>query len=96
MRLLIAVAVVLLSGCAGLTSQDAMKMTPEQLTALVKDKNATAYCVRIIAAGYTGTVVTANLDQGAIQGAGKVIVNPDNCGMEIDTSPKPPAVPVPK
>ena len=95
MKLALLVSAGLLAGCVGITSQDAIRMTPEQLTALVKDRNATAYCMRIIAAGYTGIVVTANLDSGTIQGPGKVVVNPDNCGMEIDTAPRPPAEPKP-
>ena len=87
MKHLVVLAAVLMTGCAGIQSQDAVKMTPEQLTALVKDKSATAYCLKVMAAGYSATVTTANLDQNTIKGAGKVQINPDNCGMEIDTAP---------
>lgn len=67
-------ALALLSGCAGTLPYNPSQMTPEQITASAKDKNAAVTCAIANGPWGRGTLVTVQLDQKVIP-AGTVTVD---------------------
>ena len=79
MRLVGALLLLALSGCATLPGDPAM-MTAEQLREVVKDKTATVGCATV-QTPYKGNTVFVNLDKGVLQ-VGEVTISSD-CTITI-------------
>ena len=86
MKLLLAVSVAL-AGCTTLPA-DPAKMSPEQLTAYAKDKNASIACVQARNATGTVAMVTVTLDKSTFA-SGNVTVEPaSDCKATITSFAK--------
>jgi len=67
MKTLVTLSVALLAGCANLQfPNDASKLTPEQIRAVVADKNANVVCATITSAAGNATGVSVMLDKGSL------------------------------
>ena len=80
----ILVILTALAGCLSLPANPE-KMTPEQLTAWAKDKNANIACATGTNVAGRGNVAYVVIDKGAIQGS-SVQIDPD-CSIKI-SAPK--------
>lgn len=69
------------SGCA---SFGVPTMTPEQLTASAKDKNASVACATGTGTGGKGSIVYVNVDKSSIN-SGSVTVD-ENCRVTVSTA----------
>lgn len=76
---------LVLGGCANLMGQSAMN--PDQLRAVAADKNASTVCTKVVAPGWTGTVVVSNLDK-TVTKSGVVSVD-DTCKTTITVGDPP-------
>jgi hypothetical protein len=86
------IVIPLLWGCTTLPA-DPAKMTPEQLTAYAKDKNASISCVQARNATGTVAMITVNLDKSTLV-AGSVTVKPaSDCEATITSYGKPASAP---
>jgi hypothetical protein len=76
-----------LSGCA--TGRvDMGEMSPEQLNALVANKNFSAVCTNVTGLGGQGKFVYVNVDRTVVTN-GTIAVAPD-CTITMSNAPKPP------
>lgn len=87
MRTAIVALAAILCGCAGLPA-DPTHMTPEQLTALAKDRSASASCTLASTPWGPQRTIYVQLDKATIA-AGGVTVTPD-CQMSIQAEAAPP------
>lgn len=78
--------VLLLAGCASVPA-DPVKMSPEQLAAWAKDRNATVSCVSVQTLAYDIVTTWVVLDRDAVR-VGGVTVGPD-CAVMIQSGAKP-------
>lgn len=82
MKKLLAVAVLAccLSGCLGATVRE---LTPEQIAAVAKDKDANVVCTKVTSTLFgTVTNVYVNLDKGVIQ-TGGIEVSGSTCDVAV-------------
>ncbi len=90
MRSAIIVAVLLLAGCQ--TMPGTTNMTPEQLTAIAKDKSFAVVCSTVAGPWGTGKFIYVTDDKGVIASGG-ISVSPDCVVTMTNTVPvKPPVV----
>lgn len=80
-------AAALAAGCGTTVPADPQKMSPEQLQAWAKDRNATASCVTTDSLWAKVTTTWVVLDRGTIS-AGSVAVGAD-CSVTISATPAP-------
>ncbi len=90
MRLLIAIAALLVTGCATTGGADMSKMDAAQLKAMVADKNFTAICTNITGTGGVGKFVYVNIDKTVVTN-GAIAVDA-NCVVTMSNAPNPPKV----
>lgn len=83
----------LLGGCAGTLPADPAKMSPDQLKAAAKDKNAAVACSNGKTAAGNVTLVYVNLDQ-AVRLGSTATVEAD-CKTTITTTSQPASAPAP-
>lgn len=76
----------IVSACANLAA-DPAKMTPEQLKAAAKDKNASGACATGKNMAGTFTTVYVNADQGSNIGS-RVTINGGDCTTIVETVSK--------
>lgn len=75
---------LLLVGCANTPGN----MTPEQMTANAKDKNASAVCGNVFGVWGNGSSTYVNVDEAAkVGGRVEVTANKDGCTTIVDTTP---------
>lgn len=67
MKLVYLLLFLLLPACANMPGIQYQGMSPEAITASVKDKNASANCYEFIGAGGKVSVMTVNNDAGTIK-----------------------------
>ena len=77
------IAVLLLAGCAGGIPADPAKMSPQQLKAWAKDKNANVACTsgKTAAGNVVATYVV--LDRGVINTTGASVTVDNECRVTI-------------
>lgn len=84
LRLMSSFACIAIVGCAGSLPADPSKMSPEQLKASARDKNASAACSNAKTTAGNVTLVYVNLDQALPLGS-KATVESD-CRVTITTT----------
>ena len=89
MKTVIAILGIVLTGCGGLPA-DPTNMSPEQITALAKDRSASAACTLVTTPWGPQRTLYVSLDKSAISSGG-VTVTPD-CQMSIQSDPALPRV----
>jgi hypothetical protein len=82
MKYILLALVLLLGGCA--TGLGMAGMSPEQLAAYAKIKDASAMCVKGMYAGVTVTTTAVNIDKGIPSG----MTVKDNCEISFSAPPK--------
>lgn len=87
MRCFLILPVLLLAACAGTLPADPAKMTPDQLKAAARDKNAAVACSNGKTAAGNVTLVYVNLDQ-AVRLGSTATVEAD-CKTTITTTSQP-------
>jgi len=82
----VAVLALLLTGCAVNPT-----LTPEQIMASVKDKNAGAWCIDFSGPGTSVKASGVNFDKGVIQ-SGNITVSPTggSCVVSVTAEARPP------
>jgi hypothetical protein len=84
--LALSATVLLTTGCAGMLTPTT-NLSPEQIIAQAKDKNASITCGAGVGTGGKGTLLSLNLDKAVIVN-GTLIVDPD-CKTTITTTNAP-------
>lgn len=79
---------MLLGGCAGAFGSSVTGMTPEQLEAFAKVKDAGCSTLTGVYMGATFTATNVSIDRGIPPGAGTVKINGKTCDTEITAEPK--------
>lgn len=87
LRSMIVTLAVTMLGCANVLPADPTKMSPEQLKAAAKDKNAAVACSNGKTAAGNVTLVYVNLDQAMRLGS-SAVVEPD-CRVTLSTTSQP-------
>jgi hypothetical protein len=91
MKVLIAIAALLVTGCATTGGVDMKNLSDAQVKALVADKNFTAICTKLTGTGGQGNFVYVNIDKTVVTN-GAISVNPD-CTVTMSNAPNPPKGP---
>jgi hypothetical protein len=80
--------ILLLAGCATTGGPNISNMSPEQLKALVADKNFSAVCTTVTGMGGQAKFVYTNVDKSLVTN-GSIAVAPD-CTVTMSNAPNPP------
>lgn len=87
---LLLLGVIVLTGCAGVNMPFEMeKMTPEQLAALAKIKEANSFCVVVNSPYGRGVAVFMNLDRAVIPNGSITVDEQCKTTVTVSTPPKP-------
>ena len=83
MKYIIAAIVLMLAGCASTPQAfDPSKLTPDQLSALAKDRSAIGQCATAKGLYGSGVVVWVQLDKATFPAGGAVKVS-ETCSMDF-------------